>query len=233
MLKQLNMLVLSLAAFAAHASDAVIRQALVPYLGDTREVQITDTPLPGIKAVKAGLQIVYVSENGRYVLGGPLVDMRENANLTELALNHSRAEIINARIGAMRLFHFPAPDPRHEILVFTDVDCGFCRQLHANIDQYHQAGLSLRYVMLPRAGVGSASYRKTVDAVCSDDPEQGITEAMNGQTPAPRQCDHPIDDHIGLARALQINATPTMLLEDGRLLPGMQQPDHLVDLLSK
>ncbi len=233
MLKKLNMLVLSLTALTAQADEALIRQAVLPYLGNTQELRIAATPLPGITAVTAGLQVLYVTDDGHYLLGGPLVDTRSATNLTEIALNDSRIDIVSDRIGSTQLFNFPAPDPKHEILVFTDIDCGYCRRLHASIDQYHEAGLSLRYIMLPRAGVGSASYDKAVHAACSDNPEQAITEAMTGETPTPRQCDHPIDGHMEIARALQINATPMMLLADGTLLRGVQQPEDLVEMLSK
>lgn len=233
MLKSLNILVFLLITATAYADDQAIRKAVAPYLGNATDLKITETPMPGINAVKAGLNVVYVSNDGRYVLGGPLIDIAEDDNLTELSLNESRSAIIKSHLDNMPSYRYPAQNSKHEILVITDLDCGYCRRLHTNIDQYHDAGLSLRYVMLPRAGKDSASYVKTVNAACADNPEQSITAAMNGEALPARQCEHPIDQHIELARALQINGTPMMLLQDGRLLRGLQDPDTLLQLLSE
>ena len=57
---------------------------------------------------------------------------------------------------------FPAEKERHTITVFTDLDCGYCRKLHKEIDQFNAEGITVRYLMFPRAGVGSPSYDKVV-----------------------------------------------------------------------
>lgn len=224
---------LAFTAGGVGANDEQVRQAVSPFLDASRAIQVSETPLRGIKAVRAGLDLIYVSEDGRYVIGGPIVDTHEARNLTEQALNQARADVMQAHRDSTPLFDFPATESRYEVVVFTDLDCGYCRRLHANLDDYHAAGVSLRYVMLPRAGIDSASYQKTVHAACAENPEQAITEAMTGAEPVALQCEHPIGQHMALARAMRINMTPMLLLEDGRLLKGAYPPADLLAELQK
>ena len=86
--------------------------------------------------------------------------------------------------------------------------------------------------MLPRSGKGSASYRKTVNAACAENPEAAITAAMAGAEPAARACDHPIDDHLALARQLNVSSTPSIVLPDGRLMLGQQSPGALLEAMA-
>ena len=113
--------------------------------------------------------------------------------------------------------------------IVTDIDCPYCRRLHNDMEAYNAAGFDVSYVMLPRAGRDSGSYRKTVAAACGAPPEAAITAAMNGETPSSPPCDHPIDEHMQLARELGVTSTPTIVLEDGRIVLGQKSP---ADLLS-
>ena len=69
----------------------------------------------------------------------------------------------------------------HSIYVFTDVDCGYCRQFHNQIDAYLSLGIKVHYLAYPRAGIGSDSYNKIASAWCNTDPNSSLTLLKQGR----------------------------------------------------
>ncbi|MEM9301468.1 MAG: thioredoxin fold domain-containing protein, partial [Pseudomonadota bacterium] len=126
---------------------------------------------------------------------------------------------------------FPAQDPVAEVTVITDIDCPYCRRLHQQIEGYNDRGISVNYLMLPRAGRGSGSWEKAVAAACATDPEGALTDAMNGVDLAPASCEHRIGNEFTLARSLRSTGTPAFVLADGRLFDGFVGPADLAERL--
>ncbi len=48
--------------------------------------------------------------------------------------------------------------------VFTDIDCGYCRKLHGEMDELNELGITVNYYGFPRSGPGTESFRKYVPA---------------------------------------------------------------------
>lgn len=216
---------------AAQADDAAIREALARVLPAAGSAIIEPSGLPGLRSVILGTQVIYVSDDGSYVLGGPLIDTRSGSNLTEKRVARVRQRVLDASAD-LRVFRYPAAEPRHRVTVFTDIDCPYCRRLHNDLPSFGDAGIDVTYVMLPRAGKGSPSYRKTVSASCAPSPEQAITAAMNGGAPEPASCKNPVDAHMALARQMNITSTPSIVLEDGRLVLGYKNAQTLLALIA-
>lgn len=211
------------------ANEAVIKAArsLQPMTGD---IDIQPTPLDGVVEVTLGSKTVYFSEDGQYVLGGPLIRMSDRRDLTEMRRSQTRKELIN-NAGDLITYDYTADDATYELLVVTDIDCPYCRKLHNDMADYNAAGISMRYVMLPRAGKASASYQKAVSAACASDPEAAITSAMLGKPNNNTVCKHPIDEHMQLASQLGVGSTPTMITRDGEQIRGYLPVDRLLQRL--
>lgn len=229
---QLMMLTL-LSAFLpnpAWATEAV-REA-VARLQPNATPQIKPSPIPGISEVSIGLQVLYVSDDGNYALGGPLLDLADGTNLTERRLSFARAKILN-EASDIRRFHYPAEQMRYKVTVFTDIDCPHCRRFHTEVPSMQAAGIDIEYVLLPRAGKGSPSYYKSVNAACADDPEATITAAMAGQQPDAATCEHPVDEHLALSRRMNVASTPSIVLEDGQLVLGYHTATALLRVIEQ
>jgi thiol:disulfide interchange protein DsbC len=112
--------------------------------------------------------------------------------------------------------------------VFTDIDCGYCRKLHAQINDYMKAGISVEYLFFPRAGVGSESFDKAVSVWCAKDRKAAFTAAKAGKDPAPAKCDNPVADQYKLGAQGGVDGTPTILAADGTKIGGYLAPDQLV-----
>lgn len=210
---------------------AEIRAKISQLIPGLNSMEIKPSRIENMLEVRVGTNVFYVSKDGKFLLNGPLRDLERGENLTEKRLAEYRKTLLKD-IPAIQPVEFPAVDGKQKITVITDVDCGYCRRLHQDLDKYHQAGLDIDYVMLPRAGKDSPSYVKTVNAICAAQPGLAITAAMNGETPDPAECDHPIDQHMQMARAMGAASTPNIVLPDGTLIRGYQTAAELSEMIA-
>lgn len=222
-----HIMCLSLSA-TAETPDPV-REALSRLVPTATDPMIRPSGVPGITEVSIGLEVFYITDDGRFVFGGPLIATADRSNLTETSVAAARLQEIKRHEG-LRLYRYPADAPRQRIIVFTDIDCPHCRKLHADIPEFQRSGIDVSYVMLPRTGKGSPSYLKTVAAACADDPEKAITAAMSGASLPEADCEHPIDEHLALVRKMGVTSTPTILLQDGRMVVGRKTATELTRL---
>jgi len=202
-------------------------EGLVP---DPSQVVIGETPIAGLMQVQIGSDVVYMSEDGRYLLQGRMVDMDTQIDLTDQAKSSLRADAL-ADLDDLDFVTFGPADADYEILVFTDPDCGYCRRLHEQIADYSDAGIQVNYLAFPRAGVDSSSYDKLVSVWCADDRNAAMDIAKSGGTPPPATCENPIEAQYQLGQTLGVTGTPSILTRDGGLIPGYVPPDQLIGRL--
>ncbi len=168
------------------AVEAKIR-ALVP---NAKTIAISETPIEGILQVQINSDIVYVTANGQYLLQGQIMDIDTRANITDQAKSGIRQGLLTGLKTDEQIIF--APDkPKYDLLVFTDLDCGYCRKLHSQIKEYNDEGIAIHYLAFPRAGIGSESYDKFVSVWCAADQKEALTLAKNGTDPAPAEMSQP------------------------------------------
>jgi len=220
-------LVTGIAAFPSQAQDyAVVEERIREIAPNAESIAVSETPIDGILQVQIEGEIVYTSSDGRYMLQGRLVDLDTREDLTELAKSTQRLGLMK-EIDASKQITFEPENPEYELIVFTDIDCGYCRKLHSQIAEYNAEGIGIRYMSFPRAGIGSNSYNKFVSVWCADDQQSALTEAKLGNEPEPLQCDNPVAEQYQLGVAMGVTGTPALLMGDGQLIPGYVPPDKL------
>ena len=209
-----------------------VRQNLAEMLPGLTLGDINPTPAAGLYEVMVGQRIIYVTEDGRYLVQGSLIDLKEKKNLTEPRLNSIKASAV-AAVGEDNMVIFGPQDAKHTITVFTDIDCGYCRKLHSEMAGYNDEGIRIRYLFYPRAGLNSSSYRKAVTVWCSDDRKDAMTQSKSGVTLDEKSCANPVSNHLELGEQLGVSGTPAMVLESGEMIPGYVPPKRLSALLEK
>ncbi|MDJ0741462.1 MAG: DsbC family protein [Gammaproteobacteria bacterium] len=211
----------------SHAQDSAIdadaeqkiRSSLAVLLPGLRPDSIRPTPLAGFYEVAFGMRLVYVTADGRFLLQGKLVDLETRTEITNERLAELKTAAM-AGVGEDNMVIYGPQDAKHTVTVFTDIDCGFCRKLHSEMNQYVDNGIRVRYLFYPRAGIGSESYDKAVSVWCADDRRTAMDAAKAGQAVPAKVCANPVADHHALGQAMRIQGTPALLLEDGEMLPG-------------
>ena len=218
---------------ADDAADAITRA-----LSTARPDLKFDAPRPsaiaGFYEVQVhGGPVLYVSGDATHFIAGDLFEIRPDgfANLGEIARQQERVKLI-AAVDPADMIIFVSEHPRATLTVFTDIDCGYCRKLHAEIKEINALGIAVHYLAYPRAGVGSPSYRKIASAWCAKDRRAALTTLKNGGSIPENVCaDNPVADEILLGEKIGVTGTPALVLEDGTLVPGYVPAAQLAHML--
>lgn len=165
---------------------------------------------------------IYITADGKHMIVGDMYAI--GADLTNVS-DQRRAVARKALMDQVALSDmviFPAKGERQAVInVFTDVDCGYCRKLHNEIDQYAELGIEVRYLAYPREGLESATATTMRSVWCATDPATAMTRAKNSQRIANRACPtDPVDAQFELGRRMGVSGTPALVTESGEMFPG-------------
>ena len=222
------------ASLTAQAEDdfSAVEERIRSMAPNAESIAISETPIEGILMVQVNGDIVYATSDGKYMIQGRVVDLDTREDLTESAKSEVRRELIGS-VDTTKQITFSPEEPEFELMVFTDIDCGYCRKLHAQMEEYNENGIAISYMAFPRAGIGSHSYEKAVSVWCSADQREALTQAKLGAEPDSAQCDNPIAEQSQLGMAMGVTGTPALLTADGTLIPGYVPPEQLRQRLEK
>ena len=224
-----------LLAAPAHADVEALRDHLAQEYPDFAVDSIEPAPLEGMYEVISGTEVVYISDDGRFIVRGELLDMVEGRNLTaEVQERISHREVDALGEENMVVYEPEDGEVAHRITVFTDTTCPYCRDLHEELlEAIDDHGIQLRYLMFPRAGVDSPAAETLRDIWCADDPQRAMTLAKRGEEIAERDsdCEPPVAEQFQLGREIGVSGTPyTLLNEEGPVFAGYRPVEQLVQM---
>ncbi len=190
---------------------------------------IKESAIPNMYEVMYGTEVVYVSSDGKYFLAGDLIELKTRKNMSDIAKRSVRLDMLNKQDNKPVVFK--AKDEKHVLKVFTDIDCPYCAKLHREVPKLNEKGITVEYLMFPRAGLKSGSFKKAVSMWCADDKQQAMTDAKARKPIEPKSCDNPIAAQYLLGQDLGVTGTPALITESGRLIPGYMPADKLAAAL--
>lgn len=193
---------------------------------------ISPSPIPGLYQVLIGAEILYVSENGRYVMNGDIFDVENKENISEAEKSIVRADALH-KVPESELIEFSPENPEHTLYVFTDITCGYCRKLHKDVPELNKNGIAIKYLAYPRAGVNSTSAYELSAVWCAENRNKALTDAKTGVQISSQECDDPVERHYALGQAIGVQGTPAIFLENGKAVPGYFPPDELIRIVNK
>ena len=192
---------------------------------------IKESQLPNIYEVMYGTEVVYISADAKYFLAGDMINLDTRENVSEVAKRSVRKDILDKQDNKPVVFK--AKDEKHVVKVFTDIDCPYCAKLHREVPELNAKGITIEYLMFPRAGIGSESFKKAVSMWCADDQLQAMTDAKERRPITPKTCDNPIEAQYNLGQEVGVTGTPALITTSGRLIPGYMPADRLAAMLEQ
>lgn len=218
--------------YAAGTPEARVRAVLRELNPQIVVESIQPAPIPGFREVIATGQVVYVSDDGKYLFQGGLMDVVKRKDMAEAAMAKLRVEILKTLPVEDRIVFSPAGKPKHTVVVLTDIECGYCQKFHSDIAEYTKRGIEVEYLAFPRAGLASPDYRNMVSVWCAPDRQKALTEAKSGRAVPSRTCGRtPVDMQYRAGQRMGLTGTPMILSSDGELVGGYLPPDALLQRL--
>jgi thiol:disulfide interchange protein DsbC len=222
---------LGVAATAASAQE-LTKEELASRLNGITAEDITDAPIPGMYEVAVGAQVAYVTKDGRYIIRGDIIEVETSANVSEETRARARATMLGSVNPASMIVFKPANGPvKHTVTIFTDVDCGYCRQFHREIDKVTALGIEVHYLFYPRTGPNTESWTKADEVWCAAERNSALTRAKLGASLPEATCATPVADHFELGQRIGVRGTPAIFNEAGDLIGGYLPPATLAKVL--
>ena len=213
--------------------DARLAKMIEKVLPDTPVTSVSPGPLPGLYEVMLGPSVLYISEDGRFLVKGDVFDLKSLENITKSRRAQARVDAF-ADMGVENMIEFAPKNGKaiRTLYVYTDIDCGYCRKMHLEVRQLNDAGISVRYLAYPRSGIGSESYDKAVSVWCSGNRQNALTASKSGKTIKPLTCENPVTEHYRLGEAMGLRGTPAVYLDDGDQIGGYVPAQELIQMLT-
>ncbi len=199
---------------------------------------IEKSKMPGVYEILSSGKILYVSEDGNYLISGKLFSIDKGIkDLT--AESMQRFDAINvpmrrntiSAVSEDDMIVFKADIEKHRVTVFTDVDCGYCRKLHKEMEHYNELGISVQYMGFPRAGLGSGSHKKLQTVWCAADQNAAMDKAKIDREFGTDTCEDPLAEHYKIVKAFGLTGTPAIILKSGQLIAGFLEADDLLEII--
>lgn len=213
--------------------EAMVRAALKALNPKIEADWVGPAPIPGFQEAVVSGQVLYFSDDGRYMLQGSLFDMQAKKDLSQVGISKLRREALEKVPVSDRIVFAPVGKPKYTVAVFTDIECGFCRKLHSEMAEYNKLGIEVEYLAFPRAGLGTPDALAMESVWCSDDRRKALTDAKNGRPVPPKRCNNPITTQYNLGQRLGLQGTPMIINSDGVAMPGYLPPAQLREALDK
>lgn len=181
--------------------------------------------------------VAYVDFAKKNLMPGPIFDIATRKVVTGTSDQQPKPAAVNIdSIPTDSSIVMGNPKGKKRLFVFTDPDCPFCAKLHWELVKliYMEPDLAIYVKMYPLKMHPGAHDKARV--ILGAKSQYLLDKAFSGEAlPAPGANDpaKPVDDTIKFADSIGINATPTLVLPDGRIMPGFRDAAAIKKLLSE
>lgn len=227
------MLPLAAASSFAVADEPLSKDEIAAKLSGVTADDITESPVEGLYQISRDSTVAYVTADGRFLIQGEVYDLENLENLTESSRASARVDMLASVDPGQAIVFAPANgEIKHSITIFTDIDCGYCRQFHRDIAEVNALGVEVRYMFYPRTGPDTESWEKADRVWCAEDRNSALTRAKLGGAVPENDCGStPVAAHYELGQRVGVRGTPSVFAADGTLLGGYLPPDTLLEQL--
>ena len=178
-------------------------------------------------------QIYYATNDGKYLIVGNVINLNTKESITENTKMNQRLSIIDS-IDMKNYMIFKPKKTDHILTIFTDTSCPYCQKLHNEIPDLLENNIEIRYVLFSRNGNDVDAYQQLVSAWCSADKIDALEDLFSGDIlDDASNCENPIARNFDFAGSLSVEGTPTIFLEDGRIIPGYQNYKNILAFINK
>nr|WP_321156705.1 DsbC family protein [Psychrobacter sp. LV10R520-6] len=209
---------------ASAGSDAAVVKALQANLKisgiEESIISAVPTDMDGIYWVTAeDLPAFFTDKSGKHIIQGQIiaVGQGEPVDISGALVANTAQEALKS-VDKKDMVIYPAKGVTKSVVyAFTDADCGYCRKLHAEMDDINARGIEVRYLAWPRS---QETIPKMEAIWCSEDRNAAMDQAKIGANVQAPSCSNPVQEQMALGASLGVRGTPAIFTESGQQVGG-------------
>ena len=210
----------------------------------TEVLDVKRSEVPGlwdVEAVYNGQKLpFYIDFSKKYLISGNVIRLKNNENVTQenfVKMN----KVDRAKISLDDAIILGDAGAENKIIVFDDPECSYCSKLHPEMKSVvaQRPDIAFFIKMFPLA-MHPHAKSKAQTIVCAklkgenEKAVQLLEDSLSKKSLPEAECDTDIvDKNIALAKELYIASTPTLIMPDGRVLPGFKKADKIIASLKE
>jgi len=198
---------------------------------------VDQAEVPGLFAVdveKQGRKIpVYLDYSKRYLLTGDVIDLQTMQSLVRdrmIELNRIDPSIVPVDDAIV----IGDPQAPVRVVVFDDPECPYCKKIHPEMKKVVEQRKDVAFFvkMLPLK-IHPDARRKAKSIICSKSAQM-LQDSLDDKPVPDPTCDtDQVEKNEALAKQIGVGSTPTLVLPDGRVMPGYKTADKIIALLDE
>jgi len=219
-----------------------VAQVLKGKVTEVLDVKRSEVPgLWDVEAVYNGQKIpFYLDFSKKYLISGNVIRLKNNENVTEVNFSKMN-QIDRAKISLDDAIILGDAAAENKIIVFDDPECSYCSKLHPEMKSVvaQRPDIAFFIKMFPLA-MHPTAKSKAQTIVCTklkgenEKAVQLLEDSLSKKSLPKADCDTDIvDKNIALAKELYIASTPTLIMPDGRIMPGFKKADQIIASLKE
>ena len=207
------------AAKAASGDAAKVKKALEQKFQGATVTNVAKTSYFGLYEAMIEDKLVYTDVNARYVLVGSVYDTVSKTNLTEARMRKLNRVAVD-KLPMDLAFKRVKGNGARKLIIFSDADCPFCHRLEDEMKALDN--VTIYTFLFPIDQLHPDSAGKSKKIWCAADKQKAWDDFFaTGAVPDNAgDCGDPVGQTQALGASLHIAATPTLVFEDGSLIPG-------------
>lgn len=226
--------------FGPEPTDEQVNSAINTFLPGVKVSSVKSTAIMGIYEValddngRAG--IVYINNDGTYILTGSLLDVQNMKDLTSARILEITSVDFNS-IPLTNSITLGAPDGQYKAVVFTDPDCKPCALYHAELRSAVKMrnDLTIYLKPLPQPNNYPYSYKKARAIACAKDNAESLKRLeeyfINNNASFDECQTNTVEETMKLAARLKVKRSPTTIFTSGvKFSEAMMVNDFLKQL---
>ena len=220
MIKIISIFMCFFVSLSTFADEDTLREVMKNTYPELPIKSIQKTDYNDLYEVFIGSQIIYTNDAFDFlIVEGRVVDPKTKIDLTELRLEElSRVNFNDLPLSdAIKVVK---GNGKRKIAIFSDVDCPYCKRLEkkelSNIDNI------TIYTFLYPLAIHPEAEEKSKKIWCAKDRAKAWNEYIF-KDKLPKNsgdCKTPINKILKLGKDLGISSTPTIILSNGKRVPG-------------
>ena len=220
MIKIISILLCFLFSVSIFADDDALRAIMEKAYPELPIKSIQKTDYNDLYEVFIGSQIIYTNDTFDFlIVEGRVVDPKTKIDLTELRLEEL-TRIDFKDLPLLDAIKVVKGNGKRKIAIFSDVDCPYCKRLEKN--ELSNIDNITIYTFLYPLAIHPEAEEKSKKIWCAKDRAKAWSDYIfNDKLPKNSgDCKTPINKIVKLGKDLGISSTPTIILSNGKRVPG-------------